>query len=262
MNETVYAQWDQAEIARSNIEAGNTPAQGLLYGPGQVARYMSPPVESIFPLEYAYALLGDIEGKRVLDLGCGSGENSFLLSKRGGQVVAVDISESLIALAKQRTVLNGGTDTPIEFLCASAHAIPVPDESFDVVFGAAILHHLDLDQTSREVFRVLKPGGRAIFKEPVRDSKLIIALRKCIPYQAPDVSPFERPLTSDEVTRFSARFRMTASRSFHLPFVPAVERLPIAQRWRTGAYELDGALLRRFSGLSRWSGIRVFALTK
>ena len=62
MSETVYAHWDQAEIARSNVEARNTPAQDLLYGPGQVARYMSPPVESIFPLEYAYALLGDIDG--------------------------------------------------------------------------------------------------------------------------------------------------------------------------------------------------------
>ena len=262
MAESAYAHWQQAEIARSNVEASNTPSQQLLYKPGQIDRYMTPDLDSVFPLEYAYALLGNVVGRRVLDLGCGSGENSFLLAKRGAEVIGVDLSESLIALAGRRLMLNGGAASPVRFLCCSAHRLPLPDSSVDVVFGAAILHHLDLDQTSREVLRVLRPGGLAIFKEPVRDSKLIAALRKCIPYQAPDVSPFERPLTAEEVTRFSARFRTIANRSFMLPFVPAVQMLPVADRWRTGAYQLDGALLRRFAGLARWSSIRVFALAK
>jgi SAM-dependent methyltransferase len=262
MAETVYTEWQQAEIARSDVEARNTSSQGLIYGPGQIERYMAPPIDSVYPLEYAYALLGDVRGRKVLDLGCGSGENSFLLSRRGADVIGLDLSESLIALAKQRVHLNGGTAEPLQFLSASAHHLPLPDNSVDVVFGVAILHHLDLDQTAAEVYRVLKPGGRAIFKEPVRDSKVMIALRKCIPYQAPDVSPFERPLTADEVARFSLRFRVTANRSFMLPFVPALQMLPVAARWRTGAYKLDGALLRRFGGLSRYSSIRVFALAK
>src|SRR5205085_12507508 len=109
----------------------------------------------------------------------------------------------------------------------------------------AWLHRGELDQTTAEHCRVLRPGGRAIFKEPVRDSRLLTALRKCIPYQAPDVSPFERPLTAEEVSRFSARFETTANRSFLLPFVPAVEMLPVANRLRAGTYQLDGALLRR-----------------
>jgi SAM-dependent methyltransferase len=254
--------WQQAEIARSDDEARHTPSQQLLYKPGQIDRYMAPELDSVFPLEYAYALLGNAVGKRVLDLGCGSGENSFLLARRGAEVFGVDLSESLIALAGRRLVLNGGAQLPIHFLCGSAHHLPLADNSVDVVFGVAILHHLDLDQTAREVSRVLRPGGRAIFKEPVRDSKVISALRKCIPYQAPDVSPFERPLTAEEITRFGARFRTIADRSFMLPFVPAVQMLPIADRWRAGAYQLDGALLRRFAGLSRWSSIRVFALAK
>ena len=45
----------------------------------------------------------------------------------------------------------------------------MPDASVDVVFGIAILHHLDLPQAAREVWRILKPGGRAIFQEPVRN---------------------------------------------------------------------------------------------
>src|SRR5437763_7875096 len=99
MAESVYTRWNQAEIARSDVEARNTPAQQLLFKPGQIDRYMAPQLESVFPLEYAYALLGDVRGKRVLDLGCGSGENSFLLSRRGADVISVDLSASLIALA-------------------------------------------------------------------------------------------------------------------------------------------------------------------
>jgi len=86
----------------------------------------------------------------------------------------------LIALALQRLAVNGlpGAAT---FMVGSAHDLPLPDDSVDVVFGIAILHHLDLMATSKEVHRVLKPGGRAIFQEPVRDSRLVRAIRKCIP---------------------------------------------------------------------------------
>src|SRR5204862_7474750 len=139
----------------------------------------NPPMHTVYPLEYAYALLGDVQGRTVLDFGCGSGSNTLLLTRRGAHVIGVDISADLIALARRRLALNGSPGTA-HFIVGSAHDLPVESNSLDVVFGIAILHHLDLETTSREVHRVLKPGGRAIFQEPVRDSRLMRTLRRCV----------------------------------------------------------------------------------
>lgn len=95
--------------------------------------------------------------------------------------------------------------------------MPFPDASIDVVFAIAILHHLDLDLVSREVRRVLKPAGRAIFQEPVRNSSVIRFLRSLVPYRAPDISPYERPLTDGELARFAAGFSTWSVRAFALP---------------------------------------------
>ncbi len=257
-----FNDWERAEIVRSDLEARHTPSHQLRMDETQIARYMSPSAESEFPLEYAYALLGDIRGRTVLDLGCGSGENSVLLARRGAEVIGVDISESLLSLARQRLAVNGCADAAVRFVPASAHRLPIPDESVDVVLGIAILHHLDLDATSREVLRVLRPGGRAIFKEPVRDSWLFRAVRKLIPYSAADVSPFERPLTTPELKRFAARFRLSHSRSFRLPFVSVVQIAPIFRRWTDAAYRLDGWMLNRFPRLARLSSVTVFEVIK
>lgn len=86
----------------------------------------------------------------------------------------------------------------------SAHSLPVPDESVDVAVGIAVLHHLDLNLAIQEVHRVLKPGGRAILQEPVRDSWLMKLARRAFPNTSEEVSPFERPLTSAEIRHQAA----------------------------------------------------------
>ena len=108
--------------------------------------------------------------------------------------------------------------------------------------------------------------GRAIFEEPVRDSGLLRAVRKMIPYRAPDVSPFERPLTSPELRRFASPFRTESVRAFSLPFVNAAHALspvfaPVA-RQIDRLYRIDRALLRRFPAFARLAGIRVMAVSK
>jgi SAM-dependent methyltransferase len=254
-------EWERAEIARSTFEATHTPAARLVADESNVARYLAPPPETVYPLEYAYALLGDIRGRTVVDFGCGSGENSLLLARRGAYVVGVDISESLIELARRRLDVNGLAGRA-QFVVGSAHDLPLREGAADVVLGIAILHHLDLDAASREVHRILKPGGRAIFKEPVRDSRLVRAVRRCIPYHAPDISPFERPLTTPEVERFSARFRSRSMRAFSLPFVNVVGAIPTLRAYVPAAHRLDGAALSRLPALAPFSTIRVFELRK
>ncbi len=254
-------QWERAEIARSSVEATLTADEALRVSADTCARYASPPADTAYPLEYAYHLLGDVRGRRVVDFGCGSGANTALLANRGAHVWGIDISEDLLRLGRRRLAVSGRADGAT-FIAGSAHDLPFPDDSIDVVFGMAILHHLDLDLVSREVLRVLKPGGRAIFKEPVRNSAVIRFLRSLIPYRAPDISPYERPLTDAELDRFAQGFSAWSVRAFGLPHVQVGSVLPVVKRYWKPLHAIDRAILARLPWLARYASVRVISLTK
>ncbi len=247
--------WELVEIERSASEAEKKSFDDLVIRDAVIERYLTPERNTPFPLEYAYSLLGDVKGCSVLDYGCGSGENSVLIASHGGKPIGIDISHDLVDLAEQRMKLHGHGD--YKFLVASAHDIPVPDQSIDVVFGMAILHHLDLRLASKEVFRVLKKGGRAIFLEPVRNSKLVWFIRDLIPYRSANVSPFERPLTDNELEEFALPFSGYESRAFSLPFVNLIETLVPSSRLLHLAYRLDGKILNAMPALRFYGSIRV-----
>lgn len=253
--------WERAEIARSSVEATLTPEARLRMMPATFSRYAQPPIDTAFPLEYAYHLLGDVRGRRVLDLGCGSGANTILLAARGAQVCGLDISEELLRLARRRLAINGRGDQAV-FVTGSAHALPFADGSIDIVFGIAVLHHLDLARACSEVRRVLTSGGRAIFQEPVSNSSAIRRVRSLIPYHAPDISPYEHPLTDVELSRFTDAFSRQSTRAFALPHVRVGEVLPIVRQRLHKMYEWDHALLHAVPSLSRYASIRVIDLTK
>jgi SAM-dependent methyltransferase len=254
-------EWERAEIARSSVEATLTTDHELRVSAGTFARYASPPADTAYPLEYAYYLLGDVAGKRVVDFGCGSGANTALLAGRGAHVWAIDISEDLLRLGQRRLAISGRSGGAT-FIAGSAHDLPFPDNSIDVVFGIAILHHLDLDLVSKEIRRVLTPGGRAVFQEPVRNSAVIRFLRSLIPYRAPDISPFERPLTDAELARFAEGFSSWSVRAFGLPHVQAGPLLPLVRNYWQALYAWDRRILDRLPALARYASIRVITLTK
>lgn len=261
MSQAVLREWEKAEIVRSTFEATHTRPGSLVTSEKNVRRYLDPPADTPYPLEYAFHLLGDVRGKAVVDFGCGSGMNSLMLAHRGARVYAFDISESLVRIAAERLAANGLAHA-VRFMVCSAHDLPLPDGSVDVVFGAAILHHLDLDLASRETHRVLRAGGRAIFQEPVRNSRVMRVARRLIPYRAPDVSPFERPLTDTELSGFGRRFRRMRSRAFSLPHVRLAHVLPVSEDRRRAAYRSDRRALDRFPFLQTYAAIRVIELQK
>jgi SAM-dependent methyltransferase len=254
--------WERAEVARSALEASLANDGALLADEREVVRYLNPPADTVYPLEYAYHLLGDVRGKTVLDYGCGDGLNTHLLARRGAAVKALDISPELLARAQRRVNLNQ-TAANVEFLCGSAHDVPVADNSIDVVFGIAILHHLDLAQSALEVWRVLRPGGRAIFQEPVRNSRTLSFVRSLIPYRAPDVSPYERPLTDRELATYAAGFSSARSKAFLLPTTSLIRVVPVfPDRWLPASYRLDARLLARIPALRHFAVVRVLELVK
>jgi ubiquinone/menaquinone biosynthesis C-methylase UbiE len=100
---------------------------------------------------------------RALEIGAGTGYFSLNLLPAGviGQAVATDISQGMLdalSASAERLGLH------VETACCEAAKLPFPDDSFDLVFGHAVLHHLpDLDAAFREFRRVLRPGGSVAF---------------------------------------------------------------------------------------------------
>lgn len=254
-------EWESAEIERSSVEARHTPPERLRVSEWNLRRYLNPPASTPFPLEYAFHLIGDVAGRTVLDYGCGNGENTLPLVTRGARVIGVDVSNDLLRLARQRLLLHGALEGAT-FLAGSAHDLPLPDDSVDVVLGIAILHHLDLKLAAREVHRVLKPGGVAVFQEPVRNSRLMAALRAAIPYRSEEVSDYERPLTDGELRQFASGFSHYHSRAFSLPFINLAQVVPALQHHIMRLYRVDGWILNRTRALDAFAGIRVVAMRK
>ena len=249
---------EHAEMLRSAREAAQSTSL-LRVRAETLARYRAPAESTVFPLEYAFHLLGDVRGKTILEYGCGDGENTVVLANRGAKVIALDISPELLDVTRRRLAVNGCDG--VELVVGSAHSLPLPDESVDVVFGMAILHHLELDLASREVSRVLKKGGRAIFEEPTRNSKLVAKLRNLFPRRA-DVSPYERPLTTQEMQGFAGPFSYQ-SKTFQFVFSSLASFVP---RWTKQATRLsariDASLLRLFPWLDYYGTVTVFQMIK
>lgn len=109
----------------------------------------------------------ELDGKRILELGCGRAELTRILATGGSDrsMVALEVDEV------QHRLHQDIDDLPnVEFRMAGAEAIPYPDARFDVAFMFKSLHHVPLelmDKAMAEVKRVLKPGGFAYISEPV-----------------------------------------------------------------------------------------------
>jgi ubiquinone/menaquinone biosynthesis C-methylase UbiE len=107
-------------------------------------------------------------GKRVLEIGCGLGTDGVQFAKAGAEYTGVDLTRAAVDLARRNFELRGLTGN---FQTADAEHLEFPADSFDLVYSHGVLHHTpDTPRASREVHRVLKPGGRAVVMLYHRDS--------------------------------------------------------------------------------------------
>lgn len=115
-------------------------------------------------------MLGDVAGRRVLDLGCGAGQLSSALVDAGATVVGIDVSPAMIDIARSR--LDGSATFSVGDI---SHPLPFDTNSFDLVVASLVMHYLkDWTPVLREVARVLKPDGVAAFSthHPTMDWQL------------------------------------------------------------------------------------------
>jgi SAM-dependent methyltransferase len=228
------AEQEQSEIERSAAEARKTVVNPI----SDVERYLAPPADTIYPLEYAFHLLGDVAGKTVLDFGCGSGENLVPLVRRGARTVGLDISPDLIALAQKR-LADAGLEASLAV--RSAYETGLPDKSVDVIFCIALVHHLQIPIVCEEMRRILAPHGTVILNEPIRFSTGYARLRSLLPAHE-DISDFEHPLTRPELDELLQGFVAQGVRLFRLPIVPLVRRTFRSQTrvpWRISNWALQ-----------------------
>lgn len=135
-------------------------------------------------------------GKRLLDFGSGPGDNALRFAKIGYDVEGFDISEGNVNIANR---LFDKYQMKGQFQVSFAEKLPFNDESFDVIAGIDILHHVDIEKSLIECRRVLKKGGVAIFREPL-EVDLVDKVRNTslVKLVAPKDKSFEHHITEDE----------------------------------------------------------------
>lgn len=183
----------------------------------------SPPYpnrEHVDFLDLMFARMGDPKGLRILEVGCGSGALSTYLGMRGAEVVGLDVSSEMLAVARRRAEVNG-VSSRVEFVDSPIETYAEPDGSFDVVLGNQTLHHLELVDAMKNIRRMLKPGGVALFAEPVLFLPEIarkIRNSAIVRRRFPEVSdtPDERSLGTAEIQAIRSVFPASEMHTFQL----------------------------------------------
>ena len=152
-----------------------------------------------FSKEFRFSLLGNLRGKRVLDVGSGDGINSVTLALLGAEVVGLDISPKAIEVATERARINR-VEHRTTFVCAPLECAEFAPSSFDIIWGDAILHHVlaDLDRVLGSLSFWSAPTALVVFAEPINLSPLLRRFRLMLPVPT-HATPDERPLEASEL---------------------------------------------------------------
>lgn len=163
---------------------------------------------------YAQArdLLGDVDGKHLMDCGCGIGNTAIMFTRRGATVQGFDVDDGVLAKARMIAAANG---VDVDYSKQGFETIDYADASFDLAFGSCVLHHVDIEKAAQQLGRVIKPGGRAVFIENSNRNPLLMFARSNIvgrfgvPKYGDDEE--EHPLRDDEIALLRQHFPGTVT---------------------------------------------------
>jgi SAM-dependent methyltransferase len=230
----------ESDFHDKRFSAEIEPRQGL----ETVYRLMLP-----VNMRYHAILEGYAQAGRVLEYGCGKGDNALVFARRGVAITGIDISRSGVEHARAMAAKAG---LEAEFQVMDGENLSFPTDTFEAVAGKGILHHLDLDRAMREIARVLKPEGRAIFIEPLGHNPLINWYRRRTPEAR---TPDERPLRAADLDKIRTFFPGAQFTFFNLTTLGALvfqsekafsQAFSLLQR-------LDAWLFQAFPWIGRYS---------
>lgn len=162
---------NQARFADVPGEAGGAAARG--WWDANAAEYLAEHGDFLGPADFRWCpeglreedarLLGDVAGRRVLEVGAGAAQCTRWLVAHGAEAVATDVSGGMLRAGRDLDGAAPTARTPL--VQADARCLPFADGAFDVAFTAfgALPFVPDADVVHREVARVLRPGGRWVF---------------------------------------------------------------------------------------------------
>jgi 2-polyprenyl-3-methyl-5-hydroxy-6-metoxy-1,4-benzoquinol methylase len=211
----------------------------------------------------AARLLGDVRDHYLLDYGCGQGEESAYFAKLGAHVTAIDISEVGIRVGRERAEAHG---LDIDFRVMPCAPTDFPDGCFDIVHGLGILHHVGLGDGLAEVHRLLRPGGIAVFLEPLGSSQLAETAKRWLYARLSrrlDLTPVtsgEENLKLADIDRECARWAYHRVYTYRLIY--RARKLFIPRVLWNWSLRLDHALLATMAPLRHFSGAAVIHLRK
>lgn len=207
--------------------------------------------------------------QQLLDFGCGIGIAALRFAYLGYHVEGFDLSPANIRIARQLAEKHQLTQR-CRFRQMVAEKLNYPDNHFDVIVGIDILHHVEIPQAIEEVYRVLKPGGIAIFKEhievpildPIRNTAVFQAVAPKNLSLEHHITEDERKLNQSDLDTVRQRFDHMATKRFTL--VSRLDRLlpGCSDALRGHLQKLDQHLIRGCPPLAAFGGTTVMTCHK
>jgi ubiquinone/menaquinone biosynthesis C-methylase UbiE len=118
-------------------------------------------------------------GKRVLEIGCFNGHRTVEIASLAREVVAIDIAPRAIEITASEIKKHRCSNVTV--LLGDAEQLQFNDETMDAIFCTGVIHHVDVERSLGEIYRVLAPGGHAIFREPLAHNPLVKLYRALTP---------------------------------------------------------------------------------
>jgi SAM-dependent methyltransferase len=205
----------------------------------------------------AFELLGNVQGKRILDYGCGHGMAGVVLAAQGAKITAFDLSGGYVHEAVARAAVNVPTGY-FQAVQAVGERLPFADGVFDRIWGHAILHHLELHMAAAELRRVLQPEGWAVFCEPWGGNPLIEWVRRYLPYPGKERTVDERPLQPADVAILQRHFRRVEF--FPQQLLGGVRRIWRGMPCLTALDQMDRRLFQHWPALRKFCRYTVLLL--
>lgn len=213
--------------------------------------------------EYQYKWLKEkcAPGIKILDFGCGNGENGIYAAECGAEVIGIDISPEGVANANLNA-MQAGVGDHCRFKVMDGENMTFTNDSFDRAVEYGVLHHVDLDKAMIELNRVLKPNGEMICVEALRHNPLIHLYRKVTTHLRTKWE-FEHILGVESLEIARKYFHNVNVKFFHLAVLAAVpfRKTPVFKPLRTFLNRVDRRLLK-YETLGKYGWIMVFTMSK